>query len=53
MYCAHCHDHVAPDERHVYVSAETRDPQDRNSMDDFAFHPDCWREVSDEWMQPA
>jgi len=53
MYCAHCENRVDPAEAHVYTKGEHKRPRDRNSMDEYAFHPECWREVSDGWIQPA
>lgn len=52
-YCAECESHVSPDSDHVIVQAEERKPHDPNAESEFMFHPECWREVSDEWMQPA
>ena len=53
LYCAVCRNRLDPAGKHVYLNAETKDPDDRNRADDYAFHPDCWRSVSGEWMEPA
>lgn len=53
LYCAVCGYRFEPDDRHVWVNAETKDPDDRNNVDEFAFHPECWERVSGGWMDPA
>lgn len=52
-YCAECGEKVPPDMDHVRVQATVKRFSDRNEHESFYFHPDCWREVSDDWVSPA
>jgi len=52
-YCAECGGHVAPDLDYIHVEAETRKIGDRNDLDTYYFHPECWWGVVDEWRDPA
>ena len=53
VYCAVCRNRIDPAGKHVYLDAETKDPDDMNRVDGYALHPDCWRSVSGGWMDPA
>ena len=53
LYCAICGGRFEPDVDHVRVDAETVRIEDRNQTEQFVFHPDCWRRLTEGWMQPA
>lgn len=52
-YCAICETKVPLDEDHVELDAEIVRTADRNGRDDYAAHVDCWRQLTEEWMEPA
>ena len=52
-YCAVCGDHVAPEGDHVVIEAERKRTADRNTVDDYMVHTDCYRELAAEWVVPA
>jgi len=52
-YCAECGEHVAPDMDHIHLEAESRRMDDRNEIDTFYFHRECWWDVSENWVSPA
>lgn len=52
-FCAECGEDVAPDSDHVHVVAEKKRMQDRDDREDYYLHPECWRDVSTGWTQPA
>lgn len=49
-YCAICHESVPLDGDHVEVDAETVYVGDRNTLEDYVLHPDCWNSVTQGWM---
>lgn len=51
--CAVCGNAIGLDEDHVDVKAEIVLTRDRNERDDYAVHPDCWRNVTEGWREPA
>ena len=53
LYCAECGARFEPDDDHIWIEAEHKLMNDRNSVDDYAFHPDCYRQVTAEWSDPA
>ena len=38
---------------HVVIEAEHKRPADRNSVDDYMVHTDCYRELAADWVVPA
>lgn len=53
LYCAVCRERFEPDENHIWINAEHKRMNDRNAMDEYAAHPECWRQLTDDWMDPA
>jgi hypothetical protein len=53
VYCAVCRNRLPLDGDHVEIDAEIVYPRDRNGMDDYVMHTDCWRSISEGWMEPA
>lgn len=53
LYCAICGQRFEPDDDHVWISAEWKYMQDRNELDEFAFHQMCWDRLSEGWMEPV
>jgi len=53
LYCAICDRRFEPDVDHVWIEAEKKQIDDRNSVDDFALHPECWRSISGGWSDPV
>ncbi len=53
LYCAICENRFEPDDDHVRVEAEHVRMDDRNHIDDYVFHPGCWRRLSGGWIDPA
>jgi hypothetical protein len=52
-YCAICRRKVPLDEDHVEVSSELVRTRSRNESDDYVAHQQCWRSMTDGWMDPA
>lgn len=50
--CAVCGHPVAPDQSHVKLGAETIRFDDRNALNNYYLHPDCWRNTTGSWRQP-
>lgn len=53
VHCAVCRRRFELDRDHVSLEAERVRTDDRNDIDTFYFHPECWRSVSGNWMDPA
>lgn len=53
IYCAICGRRFESDNDHVRVDAEHIRMGDRNDQEVFVFHPECWRRLSEGWMDPA
>jgi hypothetical protein len=53
LYCARCGNRFEPDEDHVWIKAEHKLMNDRNDLDEFAMHRQCWERLTEEWMEPA
>ena len=53
LYCAICGNRFEPDTDHVYVNAELKRIDDRDGMDEYALHPECWRRLTEGWIEPA
>lgn len=53
LYCAECEKRFEPDDDHVDVDAEIVRIDDRNGRDHYVFCPDCWRDLSSDWIDPA
>ena len=53
LYCADCGKRFEPDDDHVWVNAELRRIDDRNSTDEYALHPECWERLTDRWTKPT
>ena len=53
LYCAVCGGRFEPDTDHVQVDAEIVRMDDRNDRDDYVLHPECWRRLTEGWMDPA
>lgn len=53
LYCAICEGRFDPDDDHVRVEGEHRRINDRNEIDEYAFHPICWMNLTDGWADPA
>jgi len=53
LYCADCGDRFEPDDDHTWVTGERKRIDDRNETDEFAFCPECWRELIADWNEPV
>lgn len=53
LYCAECRSRFEPDDDHVWLEAEIRRINDRNDRDDYALCPECWRDLTEKWVDPA
>lgn len=53
LYCAVCGGRFEPDDDHVWLPAEIRRINDRDDQEEYALHPDCWRELTEEWNDPV
>lgn len=53
VYCAVCEEQIGLDSDHVDIQAELKRVNDRDGFDHYTMHPDCWQELSTEWMEPA
>jgi hypothetical protein len=52
-YCAICKSHVSPDESHVQIEATLFRTEDQDDQEDYLVHTECWKSISDGWMEPA
>jgi len=53
VYCAHCRERFTPDQDHVQIDAEIKKIDDKNDRDFYILHLDCFREITDDWIEPA
>lgn len=53
LYCALCDGRFEPDTNHIWISAEHKRINDRNETNEFAVHPDCWRQLTADWTGPV
>lgn len=53
LHCAVCGRRFEPDDDHVYIEAERKRINDRNDVDEYAFHMQCWDRLTGGWMDPA
>jgi hypothetical protein len=53
LYCAICGNRTAPDTDHVEIDAESVRMKDRNDVDEYVMHSECWRRLSEGWMDPV
>lgn len=53
IYCAVCGNRFEPDDDHVRLSVDIVRINDKDDQEEYAFHPECWRRVSEGWMEPA
>jgi hypothetical protein len=53
LYCAECGAGFEPDTDHVRLSVDVVRIDDADRKEAYAFHPQCWREVSEKWCEPA
>lgn len=55
LTCANpdCREAVHMDSDHVHIEAESKRMDDRNDVEEYYFHPECWWEVADNWEDPA
>lgn len=53
LYCAICGERTAPDSDHVELDVETVLMKDRNRLDDWVLHIECYRDLTDEWNDPV
>jgi hypothetical protein len=53
LYCGVCGNWFEPDDDHVRVQGEHVRMDDRNDVDEYYFHTECWQRVSGGWMDPA
>ena len=53
LYCAICGNRFEPDTDHVRIEGEHRLMNDKNQLDEFVMHRDCWNRLTEGWMQPA
>jgi len=51
--CAICGDPVGLDDDHVRVEGEHLPRTEFANVDEYAAHPDCWRDVTADWIEPA
>lgn len=53
LYCAICGGRMEPDTDHVEIDAERVRMRDRNDVDEYVMHLDCWDRLTKGWMDPA
>lgn len=53
LHCAICGTRFEPDQDHVRIEAEHKRMDDRNDLDEYVMHPECWQRLTDGWMEPA
>jgi hypothetical protein len=53
LYCAMCEGTFEPDDDHVKIQAETVRIDERNENQMFVLHPQCYNELSGEWVPPV
>jgi len=52
LICAVCGERTAPDVDHIKIEAEHVLMDDRNRQDIWALHPECYRELTEDWNEP-
>jgi hypothetical protein len=53
LYCAVCGERTAPDVDHVEIAADHVLMQDRNRHDSWVLHPECYRDLVEDWTEPV
>lgn len=53
LYCGICGGRTAPDVDHVKINAELVHMNDRNEQEMYVLHPECYRRLTEGWMDPA
>lgn len=53
LYCALCGHRFEPDDDHIWMTAEHKRINDRNATEEYALHPGCWADLTDDWTDPA
>jgi len=53
LYCATCGRRFEPDDDHVKIDAEHVRIDDRNEHDEYVLHPECYRRLTEGWMERA
>lgn len=53
LYCAICAGRFEADADYVRIDAEHVRTHDRNEVEEYVFHPDCWDRLSKGWMDPV
>lgn len=53
LYCAECEQRFEPDDDHEKLEVEHKRMQSRNETEEFVLCPECWREISEDWIQPV
>lgn len=53
LICAVCDERLLPDSDHVHVEAELKRIRDRDRLDEYYVHPDCWADLVSEWSDPG
>jgi 5-methylcytosine-specific restriction endonuclease McrA len=53
LLCAVCGERTAPDVDHVKIAAEHVRLDDRNREELWALHPECYRELVEDWTEPV
>jgi hypothetical protein len=48
-----CTDPLHADSDYVRVEAEKKRMRDRNEIEEYYFHPECWSEIASTWETPA
>jgi hypothetical protein len=51
--CGLCGRTFEGDVSHVRVLADIMHFDDKNEKEGWEFHPDCWRDVTEDWIEPA
>jgi len=53
LYCAVCGERTAPDVDHVEIAADHVLMQDPNRHDSWVLHPECYRDLVEDWTEPV
>lgn len=53
LYCAVCGERTAPDVDHVEIEAEHVLMADPNRHDSWVLHPECYRDLVEDWTEPV
>jgi hypothetical protein len=53
IWCARCEERREPDDEHHWIQAKRKAVDERTTVDSWMLCPECYRELTEDWIQPA